>query len=103
MKRISKKSKVCRAAPNFGVGRKVIRKRSRFVRRGATGKGLLQDSTSPVAYSTVKELCAVLVGEELSCACLLGSQMWERPGKAPGETMQGECVELLFLQEEQAR
>jgi hypothetical protein len=23
-----------------------------FIRRGATGKGLLQDSTSPVAYST---------------------------------------------------
>jgi hypothetical protein len=31
---------------------RVIRKRSRFVRRGAIGEGPLQDSTSPVAYST---------------------------------------------------
>ncbi len=31
---------------------RVTRKRSRFVRRGAIGKGLSQDSTSPVAYST---------------------------------------------------
>ena len=31
---------------------RVIRKRSCFVRRGATGKGPLQDGTSPVAYST---------------------------------------------------
>src|SRR6266567_3713098 len=30
----------------------VIRKRSCLVRRGATGKGPLQDGTSPVAYST---------------------------------------------------
>jgi len=34
----------------------VIRKRSRFVRRGATGKGLSQDTTSPVAYSTIYEV-----------------------------------------------
>jgi hypothetical protein len=46
------KSKVCHLTPNYAVCRKVIRKRSRFVRRGAIGKGLLQDSTSPVAYST---------------------------------------------------
>ena len=31
---------------------RVIRKRSRFVGRVATGKGLVQDGTSPVAYST---------------------------------------------------
>ena len=31
---------------------RVIRKRSRFVRLGATGKGSLHDGTSPVAYST---------------------------------------------------
>jgi len=53
--------------------------------------------------AAVKELCAVLEGEELSRARLLGSQMRERSREAPGETVQGECVELLFLQEEQAR
>ena len=52
MEPISKNRKVCRKPPNYAESRKVIRKRSRFVRRGATGKGLLQDSTSPVAYST---------------------------------------------------
>jgi hypothetical protein len=31
---------------------RVTRKRSRFVRRGATGKGPLHTGTSPVAYST---------------------------------------------------
>ena len=53
--------------------------------------------------AAVKELCAVLEGEELSCARLLGSRMRERSGKVSGEPVQGECVELLFLQEEQAR
>ena len=39
LKRISQKSKVCRAAPNFSVGRRGVRKRTRLVRRRAGGKG----------------------------------------------------------------
>jgi hypothetical protein len=53
MERISKNSKVRRKPPNYAESRKVTRKRSRFVRRGATGKGPLQGGTSPVAYSTL--------------------------------------------------
>ena len=47
----------------------MIRKRSRFVRRGATGKGLLQDSTSPVAYSTEcirSKMCTFIFLTDLS-------------------------------------
>ena len=45
MEPISKNRKVCRKSPNYAESRKVIRKRSRFVRRGEVGKGSSYDTT----------------------------------------------------------
>ncbi len=52
MKRISKKSKVCRAAPNFGVGRMYALKDARTVWGREVGTVPQQWGNSSASYPT---------------------------------------------------